>query len=72
MGGSGILASTFTGGWYQLVAGRLTLGLGVGLASMATPLYMAEVTPAQWRGKCMLRFLQTRNDTILVVRPVIQ
>lgn len=49
--GSIILATTFSGGWTQLVIGRLILGFGVGLATMATPLYMAELTPPQWRGK---------------------
>lgn len=49
--GSIILSTTFSGGWTQLVIGRLTLGFGVGLATMATPLYMAELTPPQWRGK---------------------
>jgi hypothetical protein len=50
--GSVILSTTFSGGWTQLVIGRLILGFGVGLATMATPLYMAELTPPQWRGEC--------------------
>jgi len=47
--GSALLASARA--WAQLVVGRLVLGLGVGLATMATPLYLAEMAPAQYRGK---------------------
>jgi SP family galactose:H+ symporter-like MFS transporter len=34
-----------------LVAGRLIIGLGVGVAAVAAPLYAAELSPAAWRGR---------------------
>ena len=35
----------------ELVLGRVIVGLGVGLASMVTPVYLAELTPSVWRGR---------------------
>jgi MFS transporter, SP family, galactose:H+ symporter len=35
----------------ELVFGRLTVGLGVGVAAVAAPLYGAEMAPAAWRGR---------------------
>jgi len=34
-----------------LVCGRFIIGLGVGVASVAAPLYSAELAPAAWRGR---------------------
>ena len=34
-----------------LVAGRFVIGLGVGLASMAVPLYISEMAPPELRGQ---------------------
>ena len=34
----------------QLVAGRLVVGLGIGLASMVVPMYLSEVAPLRLRG----------------------
>ena len=34
-----------------LVAGRLVIGLGVGVAAVAAPLYGAEMAPTAWRGR---------------------
>lgn len=34
----------------MLIAGRILVGLGVGVASMTAPLYIAEASPAQIRG----------------------
>ncbi len=34
-----------------LVGGRLVIGLGVGLAAVAAPLYGAEMAPSAWRGR---------------------
>lgn len=35
----------------QLVVFRILAGVGVGVASMASPMYIAEVAPAHWRGR---------------------
>ncbi len=35
----------------QLLAGRLLVGLGIGAASMLTPLYLSEIAPATARGR---------------------
>jgi len=34
-----------------LVGGRLIIGVGVGVAAVAAPLYAAELAPASWRGR---------------------
>ena len=34
-----------------LVAGRLIIGIGVGVAAVAAPLYAAELAPASLRGR---------------------
>jgi SP family galactose:H+ symporter-like MFS transporter len=34
-----------------LVCGRLIIGVGVGVAAVAAPLYAAELAPAAWRGR---------------------
>lgn len=35
----------------QLVVGRLVLGVGVGFATQATPLYLSEMAPYKLRGE---------------------
>ena len=39
---------------WVLLAGRLVVGLGVGLAAMAVPMYIAESAPASMRGKLVV------------------
>src|SRR5882757_1233095 len=51
------VAPTFT----LFVVFRIIGGLGIGAASMASPLYIAEIAPAQWRGR-----LVTLNQLALV------
>ncbi|XP_078440937.1 major facilitator superfamily protein [Wolffia australiana] len=34
----------------MLIIGRILLGLGVGMANQATPIYLSETAPARWRG----------------------
>ena len=47
----------FTANSYlALVAGRAVLGLGVGLASMSVPAYIAESSPAHLRGRLVTAF----------------
>lgn len=37
--------------WYSLVAFRFIGGLGIGGSSVLGPMYIAEISPAQWRGR---------------------
>lgn len=37
--------------WYSFVAFRFLGGLGIGGASVVTPMYIAEISPAKWRGR---------------------
>jgi sugar porter (SP) family MFS transporter len=38
-------------GWYPLLAARLIAGLGIGGSSVLAPMYIAEISPAKWRGR---------------------
>jgi sugar porter (SP) family MFS transporter len=46
----GALISAFAGSVGTLLAGRLLIGIAIGVASMLTPLYLAEISPAASRG----------------------
>ena len=48
--GLGALAVAFAPSVAFIILGRFLLGLGVGLASMIVPLYIAEIAPAARRG----------------------
>ena len=39
---------------WLLLIGRLVVGIGVGLAAMAVPMYLAELAPAKMRGKIVV------------------
>ena len=39
---------------YVLLGGRVIVGLGIGLAAMAVPMYIAESAPAHLRGKLVV------------------
>ena len=47
----GALVEALAPGSYVLVVGRLVVGFGVGVASVAAPLYAAEMAPARLRGR---------------------
>ena len=47
---AGAMVSALAGSLVQLLAGRLLVGVGIGGASMLTPLYLAEIAPARERG----------------------
>ena len=47
----GALVEAFAPGSLVLVAGRLIVGFGVGVASVAAPLYASEMAPARLRGR---------------------
>ena len=46
----GGLISALAGSLTVLLTGRVLVGLGIGAASMLTPLYLAEIAPAKERG----------------------
>ncbi len=46
----GILCLTIAGSFHMLLTGRFIVGLGIGIASLAVPLYIAEVSPPESRG----------------------
>ncbi len=45
------LGSALAPGWYSFMFFRLLGGLGVGASSVAAPMYISEITPAEKRGK---------------------
>jgi MFS transporter, SP family, galactose:H+ symporter len=47
----GAAVEAFAPGTTVLVIGRLIVGFGVGVASVAAPLYAAEMAPTRWRGR---------------------
>jgi sugar porter (SP) family MFS transporter len=42
--------------WYSLVAFRFIGGLGIGGSSVLGPMYIAEISPPQWRGRLVGMF----------------
>lgn len=48
---AGAMIEAFAPGSYVLVLGRLVVGFGVGVASVAAPLYAAEMAPTRLRGR---------------------
>ena len=50
----GTIAATFARHINTLIAGRLILGLAVGMASYIVPLFIAEMAPAKLRGSLVL------------------
>ena len=47
----GALIMGFAPSYTALVLGRITVGLGIGFASLTTPIYIAEVAPKDMRGR---------------------
>ncbi len=47
---AGTLLTAFTPNLSYLVVGRITLGVAIGIASFAAPLYLAEISPRKKRG----------------------
>jgi len=45
------LGSAFAWDWYSFLAFRLLGGLAVGAASVVSPMYIAEISPAKYRGR---------------------
>lgn len=62
----GGIVSALAGSLAVLLAGRLLVGLGIGGASMLTPLYLAEIAPARERG-ALVSFNQLAVTTGILV-----
>lgn len=45
------IGCAFAWNWYALVAFRFVGGLGIGGSSVLGPMYIAEISPAKWRGR---------------------
>jgi len=45
------LGCAFSWNWYSLLLARFIGGLGIGGSSVLGPMYIAEVSPAKWRGR---------------------
>lgn len=52
--------------WYSFLAFRFVGGLAIGASSVLGPIYIAEVAPAQWRGRLVALFQFTIVLGILV------
>lgn len=53
----------------EMVLGRVIVGVGVGLASACIPLYLAEISPAKFRGRVVasLVVLITGGELVLLL-----
>ena len=49
--GIGSIVLMVSNGYWMLVVGRIILGLGIGVASLTTPVYIAEVATPELRGR---------------------
>src|SRR4051794_3967456 len=52
----GAIASSLAPNAWLLIAARVLLGLAVGASSQVVPVYVAELTPAKHRGRCVTTF----------------
>jgi MFS family permease len=53
---AGTALVTFAVHMVMLVLGRIVLGIGVGFATQATPLYLSEMAPFRLRGALNIMF----------------
>ena len=51
-----VLCAAFSIGWPMLLAARFVGGLAIGAGSVLGPVYIAELAPAQWRGRLVGSF----------------
>ncbi len=50
------LGCAFAFGWTSFVVSRFVAGVAIGASSVVGPMYIAEVAPAQWRGRMVGSF----------------
>lgn len=62
----GAIGTAFTPNVWLLIAGRIIVGLGIGIASMSAPLYISEVAPPKVRGS-----LVTLNQLAITIGIVV-
>nr|XP_043622894.1 sugar carrier protein C-like [Erigeron canadensis] len=67
---AGALINGFAQYTWMLYAGRLLLGLGIGFANQAVPLYLSEIAPYQHRGALNVMFQLSITIGILVANAV--
>ncbi|XP_047258513.1 hexose carrier protein HEX6-like, partial [Capsicum annuum] len=74
LGGANFLAGATLGGAasniYMLILGRVLLGVGVGLANQAAPLYLSEMAPTKYRGGFNNSFQLSVNIGVLIANLV--
>ncbi|KAI8473760.1 MAG: hexose transporter [Monoraphidium minutum] len=54
----------------MLICGRIMLGLGVGLANQAAPVYLSETAPPRWRGAVTILFQLATTFGILLAQVI--
>lgn len=62
----GILLVGFASNYFDLLLGRLIQGVGIGIITIAIPLYLAEAVPANVRGQAMCTFQLLLTAGILI------
>jgi len=60
------LCAAFSLGWPMLLAGRFVGGMAIGACSVLGPVYITELSPAQWRGRLVGLFQINVVSGILV------
>jgi MFS transporter, SP family, galactose:H+ symporter len=58
----GIAITAIATGYWEMVAGRIVMGVGVGGVSATVPTYLAEISPAHIRGRML-----TLNQLLIVI-----
>ncbi|KAK4476946.1 hypothetical protein RD792_016115 [Penstemon davidsonii] len=67
---TGAILNAFASHVYMLILGRLFLGLGIGFANQAVPVYLSEMAPYKYRGGCNMLFQLSITIGILVANGI--